>query len=277
QATPQVENSAANQQTAVSQPAGTNLGASMRRMENVGASLVADKLKNAAARSTSAASTTASVTKPISTGSVFKEVLNIGLAKSSDKGTKLTANEAKEALDTFNFGDGTVKKSEVLAVQIEFGELKKSGKPTPEAIQVFNDWLAANANAPSGGQDSLRRADAFRYVADFVRYSDTSQGGQKVTSEEATALLNIIGPTPAPPRIEQVKEFRDSLKGTKQGTTTAIRTLDNWLKAHTMPTVPASLSAAVQPSIKNLLWPSETDRPIQPVVLGNAPSPRANL
>lgn len=257
------------------QLAGKSQGASLRQMENVSASLVANQLKSANASLT--ASSTPSATTTISTGSVFKQILDIGRATSSDKGTKLTAMEAKAALYTFNMGAGTVKKSAVVAVQIEFNALKKSGKLLPEAEQVFSEWLKANANAPSGGQDALRRADAFREMESFVRYNADSQKGQQVTPAEVTGLLNILGPSPAPPRIMQVKQLRDELKASKQLTTTGLRSIDTWLAAHPLPAMPTTLSRALLSIVKGMYWPSETDRPIVPMILGSAPSPRANV
>jgi hypothetical protein len=212
----------------------------------------------------------------VSSGKVFKSLTDLANKPASRAGKKLDAKEVKAALDSFNWGDGKTTRTEVIAAKQEFQALKSAGKLTKDGEQAVNEWFSQVGVGQPGGFDFTRSADAFRNLRSFLQWNADSQKGATLTKDEATALLSVLGPAPSPARIAEVQQARDSLKATKKSRE-AQAVFTTWLGAHPMPTPAQPLTNLLKPLLKDVLWMSETDRPLIPVSLGTAPKASANI
>ncbi len=210
--------------------------------------------------------------KSVSSGAVFKAFLGVATSRASTSGTKVDQPEAKAALDTFGWSDEKVTQAEVIAARVEFAALKKAGRLTAAGEKTFTDWFASVGDGVKGGFTYDRSAAVFDNASSFFRWNPNSQKGAILTKGEARALVELLGPTPAPARIVDVADLKQAIPSED-----AKRVLAQWLDAHPLPVPDARLSGALRPVTTGLLWPSETDRPVIPVSLGRAPSPRQNV
>ncbi|MFL5321391.1 MAG: nuclease A inhibitor family protein [Myxococcaceae bacterium] len=203
--------------------------------------------------------------RSVSSAAVFKTLTDLAKSSGSQNGTKVTAPELKAALDSFQWGDGKVSKAELIAAKLVVSNLP-AGTLSATAKAEFDAWSAANKDA-TGGLSYDRAAVAFSNLESFVRWNDASQSGAKLTPAEATALLAVMGDNPAPARIAQVLRVRNEAVSAKQVSSTALKVLDGWLKAHPMTQPAGQLGVDLAAATKDLTWPSESDRAIQPFEL----------
>lgn len=211
-------------------------------------------------------------TKSVSSGTVFKALIELGQQKASTQGTKLNATEVKAALDVFGWNDGKVTKTEVLAAKKEFSELQKSKALSSDGEKAFGDWFNNTGTGAPGGFQYERSAEVFDNLEGWFRGSPDSQKGATFTKAEAQTLVGFLGDAPSPARVADVTEL---LGGVKAGA--AHDVLRDWLKAHPMPAPAEPLNTTLAKAVKGLEWPSETDRPLYPVDLGKAPGPTASI
>jgi hypothetical protein len=209
--------------------------------------------------------------KAISSGTVFKTLVDLATKSSSESGTKVSAKEVKLALDSFNWGDGKVTKTEVIAAKRAFDDLKAAGKLTQTGQAAVTDWFAQVGTGVDGGFSFERSAQAFETLTSQFRWGTGSQSGATFTRAEAQSLLSVLGAAPSPARIADVTELAANVKASGQSTA-ALKELTTWLQAHPIAAPSQPLLGQLSAATKDLLWPSETDRPVYPVNLGAAPT-----
>jgi hypothetical protein len=209
-------------------------------------------------------------TKTISSGRIFKTLIDLGAKPGTSGGKKVNAGEVRAALDAFKWGDGRITETEVIAARKEFGALQKAGRVTPDGARAFDEWFSATGAGEPGGFSSERSASAFEALEGFLRFDPNSQKGTSFTKAEAESLVSILGDEPAPARVADVMELRARLRSSRRSRE-AQGVLTRWLGAHPISGPPNPLSSALASPLAGLLWPSETDRPVYAVDLGIAP------
>lgn len=126
---------------------------------------------------------------------------------------------------------------------------------SPEAQSAADLWLAKSTSAESAKSIPVRRVEAFRLTAAWLR---EMRGTQRLNEGDAGLLLSILGSKPNP-----VRAYELSLWAAREPLTSDARVaVERWIARGIPDYGNIPVVKAISPAIEGLQWMSESDFPI---------------
>ncbi len=208
----------------------------------------------------------------VSSADLADVLLGLARGPSSTGGARIHKKEVDGLLRPFG-EDGVVTRGELARLERHLPVLADPAQSTRGARDAVGAFRAEHGAGQPGKMPQLRRSEAFDQLASHLRYVGAWQHGRALTVPETQALLRLLGEDPAPARVAQVRELRVQLGRAGHSTSETRAVIDAWLEAHPIAPPPEALGAQLDPLLAGLRWPSESDREVYAVHLGNARKP----
>lgn len=191
--------------------------------------------------------------------------LLLGFARSPagfDPDRSVSKREMQVVLAAFALDGPGVTKQEAEFARASLFNARRS--LTPEAQSAADLWLAQSSGAESGRSVPVRRVEAFRLAAGWLR---EVRGSQKLTGEDLNLLLSILGSKPNPVRAFELSKWATNSPLSSE----ARDAVERWVARGTPDYQGIAVVKTLTPAIKGLQWMSETDFPIGVVCFPKSP------